>query len=282
MSQSAVARQVRPDAAPQHRSCRTHASTIAEFVLPPNFPVPEHKHTPPHIVVMLGGAMTDVDGETLAPCVTGSMRYAPGGDNHRIRVSPRGAHCLVIEAGGFPELRLQQRVYVDPSDCADLVTRLQELLFREPTASPAKIEDSVLSLFCRVRALDRGRPDAPWVEDVVRMLDSLESSAAPLAEAARLVGRSPGLVARAFRARHAVSIHRYYRRRQVDRAWALLGESDSLSAIAHRCGFSDQSHMSRTFVRETGEAPSRIRARMLEGLDRNWYRANPLRVIGPM
>jgi AraC family transcriptional regulator len=249
--------------------------------MPPNFAVPEHRHQPPHIVVMLGGSMTDVDGDVLAPCATGSLRYSPGGDNHRIRISSEGAHCLVVEASGFPELRLQERVYVDATRCADLLAAIQRWMFDEPVASPARIEDCVLSLFCRVREISRGSRPAPWVEEVRLMLDGLESSASPLAEAAKLVERSPGLVARAFRAQHAVSIHRYYRRRQIDRAWAMLGQSaDSLVSIAHHCGFSDQSHMTRTFVRETGEAPSRLRARMADGLGGNWYLADPLRVIG--
>jgi AraC-like DNA-binding protein len=113
------------------------------------------------------------------------------------------------------------------------------------------------------------------------MLDRMETCAAPLAEAAELVQRSPSFVARAFRAEHAVSIHRYFRRRQIDRAWAMIAESsDPLSRIATACGFADQSHMTRTFVREVGEAPARLRANLVTGEYRNWYQATQFAALG--
>src|SRR5215208_4864843 len=117
--------------APSHRLCRTLGATISEFVLPPSFHVPPHEHTPPHILVMLGGELTDVDAGVDASCPAGSLRYAPGGDHHRIRVSPDGAHCLVIEAAGFPELRLNERVYVSPDDASPVREPLEGWLFDE-------------------------------------------------------------------------------------------------------------------------------------------------------
>ena len=267
---------------PGRRVCRTLGSTIAEFILPPHFDVPAHSHTPPHILVMLDGELTDVDGDKHAVCAKGSLRYAPGTDHHRVRISPTGAHCLVVEAQGFPELRLRQRHYVSAEECADLVDDLRRWFYVERSASPARIEDTALALFYRMRDLDRrtsaGCP--PWITDVLALLDSGEPLAAPLADASRHVARSPSLVARTFRAHHAVSIHRYYRRRQVDRAWELLGDArKSLSAIAADCGFSDQSHLTRTFVRETGDTPSRLRAKMTAGSDRNWFLASPFELF---
>ena len=267
--------------APRHRLCRTLGATISEFVLPPSFMVPPHSHTPPHVLVMLSGEIVDVDDGAPACCPAGSLRYAPGGDHHQIRVSPRGAHCLVVEAAGFPELRLDHRVYVAPNDATLVRQTLTRWLLDAQFASPARVEDCALALFCRVRELERGeRAAASWIADVQRMLDAPEPRTAPLADAARLAGRSSEFVARAFRAMHGVSIHRYYRRRQIDRAWELLARGESLSAIADRCGFADQSHMTRIFVRETGETPARLRAGLASGHRANWFLASPLRVVG--
>jgi AraC-like DNA-binding protein/quercetin dioxygenase-like cupin family protein len=264
---------------PHFRSCKTQGATIAEFVLPPDFAVPEHRHSPPHIVVILDGEMADVDRteQVLPP---GSLRYSPGGDHHRVRISSAGTHCLVVEAPGFPELHLRHRVYAEGEQCADVIRLLRQWLFSEPSASPARIEDCALSMFCQVRRIEHGAPP-PWVGEIREMLDQAEGCTAPLAQAAKLVRRSPSLVARAFRAEHAVSIHRYYRRRQIDRAWGMISEtSESLSRIATACGFADQSHMTRTFVRETGEAPARLRASLGAATYRNWYQAVPLAVLG--
>ncbi|MES2177014.1 MAG: AraC family transcriptional regulator [Gemmatimonadota bacterium] len=268
---------------PAQRSCRTLGATINEFVLPPNCPIPVHEHAPPHILVMLDGELADVEGATETVCARGSLRYSPGRDRHHVRISSNGAHCLVIEAGGFPDLRFRNRIYVPARDSAGMRESLARWLFTESCASPARVEDCVLALFCHIRDFDRGAPSTstPWLDDVRRMLDTVGASSTPLADAARIADRSPGLVARTFRAAHAVSIHRYYRRRQVDRAWDMFTSStNSLGVIANDCGFADQSHMTRTFVRETGETPSRLRARMADGLHRNWFLAAPLEIIG--
>lgn len=70
---------------------------------------------------------------------------------------------------------------------------------------------------------------------------------------------------------HGVSVHRYYRRRQIDRAWVLLaGTARSLGAIADAVGFADQSHMTRAFAREVGMSPARVRSRLRDNTLRNW------------
>jgi AraC-like DNA-binding protein len=78
---------------------------------------------------------------------------------------------------------------------------------------------------------------------------------------------------------HGVSVHRYYRRRQLDRAWRLLADDRvTIGCVAVRAGFTDQSHMTRAFVREVGDTPGAVRRRMLTGEKdaRHWYRSAPV------
>ena len=81
-----------------------------------------------------------------------------------------------------------------------------------------------------------------------------------LKDIAAAVGMSMFHLSRTFRASTGVTLHRYLTRARVERVKALLLDSDqSLALIADATGFSDQSHMSKTFKRFTGTTPRLFR-----------------------
>jgi AraC-like DNA-binding protein len=73
---------------------------------------------------------------------------------------------------------------------------------------------------------------------------------------AQVVRLSPGHFCRAFKEHMGETPHGFIMRRRVRRAQILiLTTVDSLSQIAHACGLSDQSHLTRLFRRYVGETP---------------------------
>ena len=86
-----------------------------------------------------------------------------------------------------------------------------------------------------------------------------------LADCARL---SQFHFARAFRQSTGMSPQTYVFRRRIERAADLLLSTDApLCQIAIACGFADQSHLNRRFVRALGTAPrSWRRTRCMPGL----------------
>ena len=81
-----------------------------------------------------------------------------------------------------------------------------------------------------------------------------------LRDIAAAVGTSMFHLSRTFRASTGVTLHRYLIRARVEKVKALLLDSDqSLAVIADAAGFSDQSHMSKTFKRFTGTTPRLFR-----------------------
>lgn len=77
-------------------------------------------------------------------------------------------------------------------------------------------------------------------------------------------GLSVSHFARAFRQSLGVSPHAWLVRQRIARAKILMrGRGPSLAEIALACGFADQSHFTRVFVREEGMSPGRWR-RMVE------------------
>lgn len=98
-----------------------------------------------------------------------------------------------------------------------------------------------------------------------RVLDYVEDSyrgRVSLGAAAALAGVSSGYLSRVFAGEMGETFSRYVRRLRVRRAQDLLtGTRLAISDIAELCGFTDQSHLTLAFRRETGTTPAAFRKR---------------------
>ncbi len=82
-----------------------------------------------------------------------------------------------------------------------------------------------------------------------------------MARLARVSGVSPAHFARAFRQAFGMPPHRYLLTRRVERAAALLRETDaSITDIAFQTGWSSLGSFSRTVRDITGKTPTELRA----------------------
>lgn len=104
---------------------------------------------------------------------------------------------------------------------------------------------------------------APWQER--RAKDYIEHKIGvgiALPVLAAECGLSTSHFARAFRISTGVAPYQWLLQRRIERArQLLLGTSQSIAEIAAACGFADQSHLSKVFVRENGEPPAAWRRR---------------------
>jgi len=92
---------------------------------------------------------------------------------------------------------------------------------------------------------------------VLEALDDAPEASWTLGALARIAGRHPTHLARAFRARTGMSIGAYRRRRRLIRLCMDLRTSTrGLSELALVHGYADQAHMTREVRRFTGMAPS--------------------------
>lgn len=86
-------------------------------------------------------------------------------------------------------------------------------------------------------------------------LESNFASAVKLDDLSNECGLSPFHLIRSFRDAIGMTPHAYLMQVRANRARAMLVEGDPISSVAYRCGFVDQSHLTRTFKRIFGVTP---------------------------
>jgi AraC family transcriptional regulator len=108
---------------------------------------------------------------------------------------------------------------------------------------------------------------APWqARSVTAYIDANLSTSLSCEELARSARLSVSYFARAFKCTFGCSPHVFLMRRRMQRAQGLMLESNApLAQIALDCGFADQAHLSRNFLRFTGERPASWRRARASG-----------------
>jgi transcriptional regulator GlxA family with amidase domain len=109
------------------------------------------------------------------------------------------------------------------------------------------------------------RPDPALLRRLLRAKDRMDAAsdeAWPIPRLARASGVSEAHFARSFKAAFGVPPHRYLLTRRLERATALLRDTDRpVTDIAFETGWSSLGTFGRTFRDVTGESPSEFRER---------------------
>lgn len=94
-------------------------------------------------------------------------------------------------------------------------------------------------------------------------MDAASHEAWPVRRLARVSGVSEAHFARSFKEAFGVPPHRYLLTRRIERATALLRDTDlDITEIAFQTGWSSLGTFGRTFRDVTGESPGELRARL--------------------
>lgn len=179
-----------------------------------------------------------------------------GGPSRRWRILYVEPQLLASLAGG--EVELTRPVLSDRPLRRALLQLLDRLQARAPELA---CEEALVQAFGLLLARhSTARPEREnGSMDLSRVRERLAAWDPPgLAELAALAGIGKFQLLRRFRQAYGVTPYAWLLQHRAERARGFIQRGQSLSAAAAAAGFADQSHMTRTFVRQFGFTPGAL------------------------
>jgi len=235
-----------------------------------NADAPAHYHELPLICLVLQGSFSERIGGRRREVAGASGLLRPTGEVHANRFGTAGARCLTVEIDrqwfAVLEDHLGRRVDSQMLDRASSVNAIAELTAAFRAAEPERslsAEGTLLGLMLEVtRAVRSNRAD-PSPRAVVRAREFIAANLDSVLTVERIAveaGVHPVHLARTFRAKTGETVGGYVRRIRAECARDFIRQStEPLASIASRCGFADQSHMTRVMRQLYGVTPARFR-----------------------
>ena len=224
--------------------------------------VPEHCHEDGHFVLALDeGYVSTADGSD--PIASpGTLIYNPPGTIHRDHFGRPGGRFLAVS---IPASLASGR---GPGAAINIASPVMRALAMRVTgacieaAEPAlEVEDLLLTMLAELAPVSVGISPPAWlVRGVEAIADRAGETQLEVRHIAREVGVHPVHFARVHARCFGVSPGESIRQHRVARATAMVRAGRPLSDVAQAAGFSDQSHMNRSFRNALGTTPARYRA----------------------
>jgi AraC-like DNA-binding protein len=254
---------------------KTTVQGIEAMTLVSNHHFPRHSHDQFGVGVMAFGGHRSWSGVGSVTAFTGDVITVNPGEMHDgapLTGGARGWRMIYFDPGAVAKEVEEEFVgaieIVRPVARDVVMARLFNRLFACLTSpqsdSLAREEGLLCCLMGLLRRHGMKRPAADGrsacVAKALRRLDSALDEPVSLAELAALSGVSRFKLLRSFAREVGITPHAYLIQRRVRVARRLLASGESPAQAAVQAGFADQSHMTRTFMRQLGFTPSRYRA----------------------
>jgi AraC family transcriptional regulator len=255
---------------PQFRTTSIAGCGIVQAWFPPESIIDHHIHEHATVAVMLNGSFDlGIRGRTYA-CIPASVAVEPAGERHANYIGSRGAEVVVLQpVPSETELWRPFASFLDSvgflrhGGITAMATRLAQEIRTPDAFSNLAMEGLLLEILV---AAARLKPETwrertpPWLLRVQEILHEEPTAVLQIATLAREASVHPAHLARAFRRNFHCSIGEYSRRIRLQ--WAadrLATSAESIATIAAEAGFSDQSHLTRSFRRFFGTTPDCFR-----------------------
>ncbi len=252
------------------RSHRTGPFTLWERQYAANFQSPRHAHDNALFCYVVRGGYTATYGSRTRACQPSTFLFHAAGETHAEHFNRAGGCSLIVEIENswLDRLREHSRIISTSADFdGGLLIVLARRLYREflemDEISPLVIEGLIFEMVgetSRSAACPSISRPPLWLERAREFLHDRFSEPITLAEIAQEVGIHPAHLSQVFHKHYNCTIGTYLRRRRIDFACQSLASTDlPLSRIALEAGFSDQSHLTRTFKQHIGMPPAQYR-----------------------
>ncbi len=251
--------------------CEMAGFFLSEAVFPPDFKVCKHVHSRASFCVAIAGGCTETYAGKTRVYEPPTLEYLPAHEEHSLRVHRQGMRSFMVEftsdrLENLPESApiLNASMYFKGGTLSPLLVRLYKEFKHGDELSPVVIEGLALEILGEssrelLNKEDRNLPR--WLRHADEIARARFAEPLGLSFVANIVGAHPVRLAREFHRHYGMTLGEYLRRLLVEYVTRELVRSDiSLAEIASAAGFSDQSHMCRTFKRLTGLSPAKYRA----------------------
>jgi AraC family transcriptional regulator len=244
---------------------------FAESVYREELRIPKHEHAHAFFNLVLEGTYTEVCGIRTRTRGPSTLALHPSGEVHADHWQSPGGRVFHVEVppSWLEQVRAYSPILDSPGDFQGglpiwLATRLYQEHLRNDGVSLLVMEGLVLEVLAECSRRPKGDPERKpprWLRQVRELLQDrfVENLTHEMVAAA--VGIHPVHLARVFRQHCGCTLGDYVRQLRVDfAARQLITTEEPLAGIACAAGFSDQSHFTRTFKRQTGMTPAAFRS----------------------
>ena len=242
---------------------------LSEALYPPRLKQPRHTHSNASFSFVLAGNYIENYGRQTQTRQPSTIVFHPPQESHAVDFQS-GARILSVHIG-FERLAYirEHSIVFDSSMSSQTETiawlghRIHREFCRPDAVSTLAIEGLIFEILAEA---SRGKVSASekkfpcWLEKAREFLHDNFSESMTIDAVAEIADVHPVHLARVFRRQTGGTIGEYVRRLRVEFARRQISTTDlSLSEIALAAGFSDQSHLNKTFKSLFGFTPSEYR-----------------------
>jgi AraC family transcriptional regulator len=222
-----------------------------------------HYHDEPHMALILNGGLIDKrSGRETERFPGGTMFFATGEPHQMITETFPTKYVTLVFAPNFFERNrvvesdVKQAVENSAQAKFDLLKIYKEVSTPDEF-SELSVETLLLGLICEKAKTGRARP--AWIDKVVEVLNDNWDKDISLKDLSFAAGVHPKTISKYFPRHLDCTLGQYRRRLKIERSLPLIKTRGlSLTEVAYRCNFFDQSHFTRTFREVTGFLPKQF------------------------
>lgn len=224
-----------------------------------------HSHQNAHITLFLKGGTTEKRKSYNKTVGAGSLLFYHSDElhlNHDTLFPSRNIN-IEIEENLLKELELSEST-IEKSIQNTVQTKFLILkIFKETITADTFSEDTIGMLFSQLSNayshLDKLEKSPSWVKCLQELLNDRWNENLNLQDLSKVLNLNPITISKHFPKYFGCTLGEYMRRIKIDRSFSLIKADDSsLTEIGLQCGFSDQSHFTRTFKDQTGFLPKQF------------------------
>lgn len=223
-----------------------------------------HYHENSHLSFVLRGGGVEKRKSSQFERLPGQIMFFHAGESHQCvnKLFPARNINLEIELGflrdnGLTEADLNLAVLNNPSSKFIMLKVYKELLTGDDF-SGSSIKMLLLNLTCLHQKAYSAKALPRWVSIIKEVLNDKWNEQLSLKDLSEITGVHSVTISKFFPKYFSCTFGEYMRRLKIEKSLHLIKTSSaSLTETAQQCGFSDQSHFTRTFKQLTGLLPNR-------------------------